>query len=196
MSRGHGRAETRSVCVQPLSPRESGFPYCRALVTVRSASYSKKTRKTARKTRRYISSLKPGERTHAQWEALVRGHWSVENKTHWRRDALLAEDKIRSRNRRVVRSLVLLRNAALFVLLHAAPFDPVVHLRGTRKAAAYPDVEAELRCYRPPLETRASSLLGNTASTRNQGLYGPCASLILDPSLVGAGRMSESEICG
>jgi hypothetical protein len=92
---------------------------------VRSASYSKKTRRTARQTRRYISSLKPGERTHAQWEALVRGHWSVENKTHWRRDALLAEDKIRSRNKRVVRSLVLLRNAALFVLLHASPFDPV-----------------------------------------------------------------------
>ena len=92
---------------------------------MRSASYNKKTRRTARQTRRHISSLKPGERTHAQWEALVRGHWSVEKRTHWRRDALLAEDRIRSRNKRVVRSLVLLRNAALFVLLHAAPFDHV-----------------------------------------------------------------------
>ena len=57
--------------------------------------------------------------------ALLQGYESVENKTHWRRDALLAEDRIRSRNKRVVRSLVLLRNAALFLLLHAAPFDPV-----------------------------------------------------------------------
>lgn len=122
---GHGRVETRSVSVQPLSPSESGFPYCRTLVTVRSLSYSKKTRKTSRQTRRYISSLKPHERSHAQWEALVRGHWAVENKTHWRRDALLAEDRIRSRNPSVVTALSLIANAALFILLHAAPFDPV-----------------------------------------------------------------------
>jgi len=92
---------------------------------VRSLSYNKKTRRTSRQTRRYISSLKPHERSHAQWESLVRGHWAVENKTHWRRDALLAEDRIRSRNPRVVTTLALIANAALFVLLHAAPFDPV-----------------------------------------------------------------------
>lgn len=92
---------------------------------MRSLSYSKKTRTTSRQTRRYISSLKPHERSHAQWEALVRGHWAVENKTHWRRDALLAEDRIRSRNPRVVTALALIANAALFILLHAAPFDSV-----------------------------------------------------------------------
>ena len=84
---------------------------------MRSLSYNKKTRKTSRQTRRYISSLKPHERSHAQWESLVRGHWAVENKTHWRRDALLGEDRIRSRNPRVVTALALIANAA--------PFDPV-----------------------------------------------------------------------
>lgn len=122
---GHGRAETRSVSVQPLSPAESGFPHCRALVTVRSVSFNKKTGKSSRKTRRYISSLRPHERSHAQWEALVRGHWGVENRTHWRRDAILGEDRFRSRNRNVITGLSLLANAALFVLLHAAPFEPV-----------------------------------------------------------------------
>ena len=92
---------------------------------MRSLSHNKKTGKASRQTRRYISSLKPHERSHAQWEALVRGHWAVENKTHWRRDALLAEDRIRSRTPRVVAALSLIANAALFVLLHAAPFDPV-----------------------------------------------------------------------
>ena len=55
----------------------------------------------------------------------MRGHWGVENRTHWRRDAILGEDRFRSRNRNVITGLSLLANAALFILLHAAPFASV-----------------------------------------------------------------------
>lgn len=49
--------------------------------------------------------------------ARIRGHWSVENKNHWRKDATLREDDTRSRNPRIVSNLILLRN--LVLLYHA-----------------------------------------------------------------------------
>ena len=51
--------------------------------------------------------------------ALTRGHWGgVENRNHWRKDACLFEDKIRSRNPNIVGALILMRNALLLLYLH------------------------------------------------------------------------------
>jgi predicted transposase YbfD/YdcC len=45
---------------------------------------------------------------------LIRGHWGgVENRNHWRRDALMGEDRSRSRNANLLANLALIRNALL-----------------------------------------------------------------------------------
>jgi len=84
---------------------------------VRSTFTIKKTKQTSTETRYYLSSAEPQERTPAQWQQLVRGHWGgVEIRNHWRRDAVWGEDRSRTRNGPALANLALLRNA-LFALL-------------------------------------------------------------------------------
>ena len=70
-----------------------------------------------RKTRAYITSLEPTERTDPEWHELIRGHWAgVENRNHWRRDALFGEDRSRSRQVGLLTNLALIRTALLRVI--------------------------------------------------------------------------------
>ncbi len=74
------------------------FPFARSLVVVRSETTEKKPGEVSKDTRYFVSSAEPRERTPAQWQALVRGHWGgVEIRNHWRRDALWGEDDSRTR---------------------------------------------------------------------------------------------------
>lgn len=84
---------------------------------VRSEITVKKTGQTTTETRYYLSSQDTAERSPAQWQQLVRGHWGgVEIRNHWRRDAVWGEDASRSRHPAALANLALLRNA-LFALL-------------------------------------------------------------------------------
>lgn len=83
-------------------------------MVVRSSIYSKKTGQTTYDTRFYLSSQEPDDRTPAQWQALIRGHWAgVEIRNHWRRDCLWGEDRSRTRNAHALANLALLRSALL-----------------------------------------------------------------------------------
>jgi hypothetical protein len=69
------------------------FPYARTLLAVQATRTFPRTGQSSVQTRYFLSSLEPPERTPAQWIALVRGHWGgVENRNHWRRDALQGEE--------------------------------------------------------------------------------------------------------
>lgn len=94
------------------------FPFARTIVGIRSTRTVKSTGLTTTESRFYLSSQEPSERTPEHWIGLIRDHWGgVENRNHWRRDALWGEDKTRSRNSKLVANLALLRSA-LFRLLH------------------------------------------------------------------------------
>lgn len=66
-------------------------------------------------TRYFITSLEREEKSAAQLAAAIRGHWSVENKNHWKRDAALwKEDASRPRKKASGgQVLALLRGAVL-----------------------------------------------------------------------------------
>lgn len=98
-------------------PLTLDFPYARALLVVRSERTIKKTSQTSQESRYYLSSQLPAEHTDKEWLKLIRGHWAgVENRNHWRRDALMGEDRSRSRNPNLLANLALIRNALLAVL--------------------------------------------------------------------------------
>ncbi len=106
------------------------FPYARSVVVVRSRRTEKRTGKTTQETRYYLSSLDPEERTESGWHRLIRGHWAgVENRNHWRRDALFGEDRSRSRNTPLLTNLALLRNALLQLLPRSFPGESVPVIR-------------------------------------------------------------------
>jgi hypothetical protein len=87
------------------------------MVLVRSERTLKKTGLTSHECRYYLSNKLPEEYTSAQWLSLIRGHWAgVENRNHWRRDALLGEDRSRSRNPKLLANLALIRSVLLAVL--------------------------------------------------------------------------------
>jgi predicted transposase YbfD/YdcC len=87
------------------------------LIVLRGERTIKKTAATSTESRYYISSVRPGEYRPEQWLGLIRGHWAgVEIRNHWRRDALMGEDRSRSRNANLLANLALIRNALLQIL--------------------------------------------------------------------------------
>lgn len=77
----------------------------------------KKTAVGTTESRYYLSSALSREYRPEQWLDLIRGHWGgVENRNHWRRDALMGEDRSRSRNANLLANLALIRNALLAIV--------------------------------------------------------------------------------
>lgn len=110
--KNHGRIEQRAIAVLPTSAIECGFPYARSILAVWLKCL--RNGKETHTIRTYISSLVPAKRTPAQWEQLIREHWGgVENRNHWKKDAIWREDATPSRNPNLVGNLSLLRNALL-----------------------------------------------------------------------------------
>ena len=98
------------------------FPFARSLVVVRSRRTEKRSGRTTEETRYYVSSLEPEDLTPKQWHQLIRDHWAgVENRNHWRRDALMGEDRSRSQNRSLLTNLALIRNGLLRILNRCFP---------------------------------------------------------------------------
>jgi predicted transposase YbfD/YdcC len=103
-----------------VEPLTLDFPYARTLVVVRSERTIKKTAQSSQESRYYLSNRLPEEHPPEQWLGLIRGHWAgVENRNHWRRDALMGEDRSRSRNPKLLANLALIRNVLLAVLEEA-----------------------------------------------------------------------------
>lgn len=81
---------------------------------VRSQRTVKRTGDSSRESRYYLSSAPPGQYRPEQWLRLICGHWAgVEIRNHWRRDAVMGEDRSRSRNANLLANLALIRNALL-----------------------------------------------------------------------------------
>lgn len=72
-----------------MEPIAIGFPFARKIVAIQSRRTVKRTGKPSFETRYYLSSQDAEERSHPAWIALIKNHWAgVENRNHWRRDAL------------------------------------------------------------------------------------------------------------
>lgn len=108
---------------------EADFPFARSLVIMRTERTDKKSAQTTKESHYYISSLLPGEYTPQGWLALIRGHWGgVEIRNHWRRDALMGEDRSRSRKASLLANVALIRNVLLEWLAEKMPGQPLLEV--------------------------------------------------------------------
>ncbi len=122
--------QTWGVHAFAVEPLTLDFPYARTIVVVRSERTIKKSGQSSQESRYYLSSRQPEDHTPEQWLTLIRGHWAgVENRNHWRRDALMGEDRSRSRNPRLLANLALLRNVLLAVLEGSKEPRPLPEIR-------------------------------------------------------------------
>ena len=100
-----------------VEPLQSEFPFARTLIVLHSERTIKKTGASTTESRYYLSSMPPEQYQPEQWLGLIRGHWGgVEIRNHWRRDALMGEDRSRSRNPNLLANLALIRSALLHIL--------------------------------------------------------------------------------
>jgi predicted transposase YbfD/YdcC len=113
-----------------IEPLAADFPYARSLIVLRSERTVKKSDHTSTESRYYLSSAPAQDYEPRQWLDLIRGHWGgVEVRNHWRRDALMGEDRSRSRNVRLLANVALIRNALLQVLSDALEEQSLPQLR-------------------------------------------------------------------
>ena len=106
------------------------FPFARSVIVVRSERTVKKTGQTSPESRYYLSSCLPEEHSDERWLKLIRGHWGgVEVRNHWRRDALMGEDRSRSRNASLLANVALIRSALLALLAEQHPDQPLPQIQ-------------------------------------------------------------------
>lgn len=90
---GHGRIETRTCqAIDNLTFMDdrSQWKNLRSVVKIISERHFKKTGKTTRDERYYISSLPADAQKLNQ---IIRQHWSIENNLHWNLDVIFKEDQ-------------------------------------------------------------------------------------------------------
>jgi predicted transposase YbfD/YdcC len=84
------------------------------LIVLRSERTIKKTGMTTTESRFYLSSAPAQSYQPEGWLDLIRGHWGgVEVRNHWRRDAVMGEDRSRSRNANLLANVALIRSSLL-----------------------------------------------------------------------------------
>lgn len=105
----------------------AGLPFARSAVVVRRDWRIKNAPEEPEKShvRHFLTSLAPDQKQRIP--AAVRGHWSVENLNHYKRDTCLwREDDHRHRRVNIAQNLALTRNALLAII----PFDANQPLSG------------------------------------------------------------------
>jgi predicted transposase YbfD/YdcC len=106
------------------------FPFARSLIVLRTERTTKKTGHYTKESHYYISSALAERYKPQQWIELIRGHWGgVEIRNHWRRDAIMGEDKSRSRNPNLLANLALIRNTLLRIMSRHFPEQSLPEIR-------------------------------------------------------------------
>ena len=116
LDKSHGRLETRCLKASTSLNEYLDWPGIEQVIQFRSTRKNLKTGKETIKVHYGITSLKPEEASAQRLLRLRRGHWSIENKSHWVRDNTLGEDKSSVRCGAIPQIMAALRNAALAVL--------------------------------------------------------------------------------
>lgn len=110
---GHGRIETRIAEVIPFRT-QTKYSLLATAVRVHRTRVSKKTGAVSRETSYYVATFAADRFSAAEVQALVRGHWGVENRLHHVKDRTMQEDRCRARAN-VGSNLALLRSVVVAV---------------------------------------------------------------------------------
>lgn len=129
---GSGRIEKRRSFVESrleLLDALAHWPQLKSVVMVESQR--QKNDKTTLETRFYLSSL---EAMPAEFNHLVRNHWSIENRLHWRLDVVFREDMSRTRHGNAPQNMATARKIALQLL---AQVQDKQSMKNRRKIAGW-----------------------------------------------------------
>lgn len=124
VEKGHGRIETRRITVSREVVPTLAWPGVAQVCRIERIRESKG--KISHEIVYAITSLPRSKAAPDALLALVREHWGIENRLHWRRDVLLNEDASRIRSGTAPQAIALLRNTMLAIAhLFDAPIPAV-----------------------------------------------------------------------
>jgi hypothetical protein len=120
--KAHGRLETRAIWTSPALNTYLDFPHVGQVFCLRREVCEVATGATRRETIYGVTSLPPAQASPARLLALVRAHWTIENRLHWVRDVTFDEDRSQIRRGAGPQVMATLRNLAISLLrLAGAP---------------------------------------------------------------------------
>jgi predicted transposase YbfD/YdcC len=113
---GHGRIETRNLTTSEALVGYSDWPGLAQVCEVGRHVITQKTAKERVEVVYGVTSLRPERATPHRLLELVRGHWGIENKSHWVRDVTFDEDRSQVRCGNIPHMMAALRNTAIGLL--------------------------------------------------------------------------------
>ena len=121
--KGHGRLETRAIWTSTALNTYLAFPHVGQVFCLHRAVTELATGTAHCETVYGVTSLPPAQASPARLLALVRAHWTIENRLHWVRDVTFDEDRSQIRRGAGPQVMATLRNLAISLLrLAGAPF--------------------------------------------------------------------------
>ena len=117
------------------------FPFCGQVACIERHTEHLKTGKIHKETTYLITSLSPSKASPEKLLALNRGHWNIENKSHYVRDVTFDEDRSQVRTKTGPRMMATLRNLAIS-LLRLADYNNIA--AAVRHMAAKPHLALHL----------------------------------------------------
>jgi predicted transposase YbfD/YdcC len=111
IDKGHGRVERRTLKATTALNEYRDWPGVAQVGQVQSVVH--KDGKTSHETRYFISSVPRKQADAAQLLTWARGHWSIENGSHYVRDVTLGEDASRVRKGSGPEVMAAIGNAAI-----------------------------------------------------------------------------------
>lgn len=146
---GHGRIERREIVSSAVGATRIGWPGVAQIFRVRRERTKKKTGEREAETVYGITSLPAKQADARVLLGLIRGHWKIENQSHYVRDVTFDEDRSQTRSGSLPQVMAALRNTAI----------------GLIRLAGHGNVAAACRYYAArPWE--AVALLCSTARTK------------------------------
>jgi len=125
---GHGRAERRTIRVQP-APENIDFPHVAQVFLIERYVTDTKTGKSSAVAVLGITSLDTTQSDASQIAIYARQHCSIENKLHWVRDVTYGEDASQTRTHNGPRVMASFRNLAISTLRLAGKTNIAAALR-------------------------------------------------------------------
>ena len=114
LDKGHGRLERRTLKATTALNDYLDWPGVAQVGEVQSQVVKDGT--TAQETRYFITSVSRAVVDAGQLLKWARGHWSIENRSHYVRDVTMGEDASRIRKRSGPQVMAALRNATISFL--------------------------------------------------------------------------------
>ena len=145
--RGHGRVERRTLKVTAVATG-LGFPHAAQAIQIirrRRPLNTKKAKKWSTETVYAVTSLAATQASPAELADILRGHWTIEDRLHWVRDATNDEDRSQVRTRNGPRVMASLRNLAITILRLAGVINIAAALRHHARRSNRP-LRTIMRC--------------------------------------------------